>query len=111
MIHVMSDSNNSLPDQPSTPTSTSTGNSDHLEEVSTEERIKLVEGDNVRRWGQLIIAFILVGFMLGYLGWFLVFEASDEFQANFADKMETLAIMGVGAALAIFGLGRTVGRR
>lgn len=84
---------------------------EHLEEVSTAERIELVSEDNVRRTGQIVIAFILIGFMLGYLSWFLVFRADELFLSNFASRMETLAIMGVGAALAIFGLGRTVGKK
>ena len=84
---------------------------EHLEEVSTAERIELVDGDNIRRTGQIVIAFILIGFMLGYLSWFLVFRADDSFLSDFASRMETLVIMGVGAALAIFGLGRTVGRK
>ena len=84
---------------------------EHLEEVSTAERISLVEGDDIRRKGQIIIAFVLIGFMLGYLSWFLVFKADDSFLAEFASRMETMVIMGVGAALAIFGLGRTVGRK
>jgi len=83
---------------------------EHLEEVSTAERIELVSGDNVRKNGQIIIAFILIGFMLGYLAWFLVMRADDSYLQEFASRMETLTIMGVGAALAIFGLGRTVGR-
>jgi len=84
---------------------------EHLEEVSTAERIELVSQDDVRRKGQIIISFILIGFMLGYLSWFLVFRADASFLADFASRMETLVIMGVGAALAIFGLGRTVGRK
>ncbi len=84
---------------------------EHLEEVSTAERIELVSQDDVRRKGQIIIAFVLIGFMLGYLTWFLVFRADDSFLQEFASRMETLVIMGVGAALAIFGLGRTVGRK
>lgn len=83
---------------------------EHLEEVSTAERIDLVSGDNVRKNGQIVIAFILIGFMLGYLSWFLVMKADDNYLLEFATRMETLVIMGVGAALAIFGLGRTVGR-
>ena len=83
---------------------------EHLEEVSTAERIELVSGDNVRKNGQIVIAFILIGFMLGYLSWFLVMKADDAYLQEFASRMETLVIMGVGAALAIFGLGRTVGR-
>jgi hypothetical protein len=84
---------------------------DHLEEVSTEERIKLVEGDNTRRRGQLGIAFVLITFMLGYLTYYTVFLADEAFRAALAADMRVLVIMGIGAALAIFGLGRTVGRK
>ncbi len=85
---------------------------DHLEEVSTKQRIDLVQDDSVRRWGQIIIAFILIGGMLGFLGYYIISgKASDEWLQSLADTMTTLFIMGVGAALAIFGLGRTVGRK
>ncbi len=84
---------------------------DHLEEVSTAERIALVQADSVRRWGQLIIAFLLIGSMIGYLGWFTITQADAEFKLSLAQDFRVLIIMGVGAALAIFGLGRTVGRR
>jgi len=40
-----------------------------------------------------------------------MYKADDEWLTGFADRMETLLIMGIGAALAIFGLGRTVGRK
>lgn len=93
----MSDSKNSLPE--------------HLEEVSTAERIALVQADNIRRWGQLIMSFLFIGGMLGYLGWYLVVKADAEFQEMVAIGMFTLTSMAVGAALAIFGLGRTVGRK
>ena len=86
-------------------------NSEHLEEVSTAERIGLVEGDSVRRWGQIIIAFILIGAASGYLGYFTIYVADTEFQESLAQDMRVLVIMGVGASLAIFGLGRTVGRK
>ncbi len=84
---------------------------DHLEEVSTQERIDLVKNDGVRRWGQIIIAFILIGSAIGYLGYYSIVLADDSFQLELANEMKVLVIMGVGAALAIFGLGRTVGRK
>ncbi len=84
---------------------------DHLEEISTAERIALVQADNVRRWGQLILAFLLIGGMMVYLGWYTMVKADASFQEMVAIGMYTLFAMGVGAALAIFGLGRTVGRK
>jgi len=83
---------------------------DHLKEVSTKERIELVKNDNVRRWGQIVISFILIGFSLGYLTYFTIYVADDAFKTFMANAMLTLAIAGIGAAYAIFGLGRTVGR-
>jgi len=85
--------------------------SEPLEESSTKERIKMVQNDSVRRWGQIIIAFLLIGSMMGYLGWYTITQADGEFRLSMAEDMRVLMIMGVGAALAIFGLGRTVGRR
>jgi len=85
--------------------------SDHLEEISTKERIELVNGDSVRRWGQIIIAFTLIGSAIGYLGYYTIVLAEKDFQLALAEDMRVLVIMGVGAALAIFGLGRTVGRK
>ena len=84
---------------------------EHLEEASTKERIALVQQDNARRLGQIIIAFILIGFSLGYLGYYAIYEADAEFKTFMAHAMLTLAIAGIGAAYAIFGLGRTVARR
>ena len=46
-----------------------------LEEVSTKDRIKLVQGDSVRKYGQIIIAFILIGSMLSYLGWYTITQS------------------------------------
>lgn len=86
-------------------------NSEHLEEVSTAERIDLVKADAVRRWGQIIMSFVFVTGMIAYLGWYLVYHADDEFRNMVAIGMYTLFAMAVGAALAIFGLGRTVGRK
>lgn len=84
---------------------------EHLEEVSTKERIEIVQNDNIRRWGQLIIAFILIGSAIGYLGYYTIVLSDAQFQLDLAQDMRVLVIMGVGAALAIFGLGRTVGRK
>ena len=82
----------------------------NLTEVTSKERIELVQTDSTRRWGQIIISFILVGSMLSFLGWYTIVKADDEWLTGFADTMQTLVIMGIGAALAIFGLGRTVGK-
>lgn len=82
-----------------------------LEEVSTAERIELVKQDNVRRYGQIVIAFILIGGMMGYLAYYTITQSDPAFKLELASDMKVLLIMGVGAALAIFGLGRTVGRR
>ena len=83
---------------------------EHLEEVSTKERIALVDNDKVRRIAQISIAIILIGAMIGYLFWYTIFEGDEGFRLAMANDMKVLLIMGVGAALAIFGLGRTVGR-
>lgn len=84
---------------------------DHLEEISTKERIALVQDDRIRRWGQLIMSFLFVGAMLLFLGWYAMNKADDDFLSMMAIGMYTLFAMAVGAALAIFGLGRTVGRK
>lgn len=84
---------------------------DHLEEAFTKERIEITNGDSVRRWGQIIIAFVLIGTMIAYLGYYTVILADDDFRLSLAQDMRVLVIMGIGAALAIFGLGRTVGRK
>ena len=84
---------------------------DDLKELSSQERIDLVQGDSVSRWGQIIIAFVLIGTAISYLTFYTVFVADEAFKLSLAQDMRVLVIMGVGAALAIFGLGRTVGRR
>lgn len=89
----------------------SVNENEHLEEVTTKQRINLVKNDNVRKYGQIIIAFILIGGMVAYLGWYTLTQASDIFKEDMANEMKVLLIMGVGASLAIFGLGRTVGRK
>ena len=82
-----------------------------LKHRSSLGRIYLVQCDSVRRWVQLIIAFVLIGTAISYLTFYTVFVADEEFKLSLAQDMRVLVIMGVVAALAIFGLGRTVGRR
>ena len=84
---------------------------EHLEEVSTKERIELVQGSGFREKAQIGIALILVAFVLGWSGFYLVELADPVTQATAFTSMFTLLIAGAGAAFAIFGLGRTVGRR
>lgn len=84
---------------------------DHLEKVSTKERIALVQDDRVRRIGQLVLGFIFILSMIAYLGYYLSYHADDAFRLMAAIGMYTLFAMAIGAALAIFGLGRTVGRK
>ena len=84
---------------------------DGLKELSSQERIDLGQGDSGRRWGQLIIAFVLIGTAISYLTLYTVFAADEELKLSLAQDLRVLVILGVGAALAIFGLGMTVGRR
>ena len=84
---------------------------EHLEEVSTAERISLVDDDKIRRNAQIIIAVGLIAMAVGYLAAYTYFIADAEFRLGLAQDFRVLIIMGVGAALAIFGLGRTVGRK
>ncbi len=69
------------------------------------------DNDNIRQYGQIIIAFILIGAMVGYLGYYTLAESDNSFKLALAEDMRVLIIMGIGAALAIFGLGRTVGKK
>jgi len=71
----------------------------------------VTSSDNTRKWGQLIISFILVGLMVGYLVWYTAFSGDDTFTQQLAENFQVLIIMGIGAALAVFGLGRTVGKK
>ena len=66
--------------------------------------------DDTRRNIQLILAVILVASAIGYLGYYAVAHADAEFREQLANDFKVLVIMGIGAALAIFGLGRTVGK-
>ena len=91
--------------------STENNNKDDLKERSSQEKIDLGQGDSFRRWWQLFIAFVRIGTAISYLTFDTVFVADEEFKLSLAQDMRVLVIMGVGAARAIFGLGRTVGRR
>jgi len=73
--------------------------------------MELVNNDGIRRLGQIIISFILIGAMIGYLGYYTFYHGDADFKLALAQDMRVLIIMGVGAALAIFGLGRTVGKK
>ena len=77
--------------------------------LTPAQRIELVQGDKARRYGQIIIAFILIGFSLGYLTWFSIYKADDSFLQYLGTGMLALVFAGIGAAYAIMGLGRTVG--
>ena len=84
---------------------------DHLEEISTLERIELVKNDNIRRWGQIIISFFMIAFTVGFIIWYAIFKADDVFLQYLALGMVGMVFGGIGAAFAIMGLGRTVGRK
>jgi len=77
--------------------------------LTPAERIALVESDKARRYGQIIIAFILIGFSLGYLTYYSIYKADDAFLSYLGTGMLALVFAGIGAAYAIMGLGRTVG--
>lgn len=77
--------------------------------LTPSERIALVQNDRARRYGQIIIAFILIGFSLGYLTWFSIYKADGAFLSYLGTGMLALVFAGIGAAYAIMGLGRTVG--
>ena len=53
---------------------------DDLKEPSSQERIDLVQGDSVRRWGQLLIALVLIGTGYSYLTFSTVFVVDHEFK-------------------------------
>ena len=58
---------------------------------------------------QLILATVLVAGTIILVGSYVVFQGfEDELAVEIVKEGKTLMIMGVGAALAIFGLGRTV---
>jgi hypothetical protein len=78
--------------------------------LTEAERIALVQADRERRIIQIILAVVLIASAIGYLFYYTLFLADVEFQHTVAQAMLVLIIMGTGAGLAIFGLGRTVGK-
>ena len=78
--------------------------------LTETERIALVQADRERRVIQIILAVILIGGAVGYLFYYAIIEADADFKLSLANTMLTLVTMGTGAGLAIFGLGRTVGK-
>jgi len=78
--------------------------------LTEAERIALVQADRERRVIQIILAVILIGGAVGYLFYYAIIEADADFKLSLANTMLTLVTMGTGAGLAIFGLGRTVGK-
>jgi len=77
--------------------------------LSEKERIELVDKDRIRRIGQILITFLLIGFSLGFVAWFAYAKADEAFLSYMATGMLGVVFAGVGAAYAIMGLGRTVG--
>jgi len=58
---------------------------------------------------QLIIATVLIAGTIGLVGGYVIDQGfEDELVIEIVKEARTLLVMGVGAALAIFGLGRTV---
>lgn len=58
---------------------------------------------------QLIIATVLVAGTVGLVGGYVIDQGfEDELVIEIVKEARTLLVMGVGAALALFGLGRTV---
>ena len=80
------------------------------EPLTEADRIALVQADRERRIIQIILAVVLISSAIGYLFYYTLFISDAEFQLTVANAMLVLIIMGIGAGLAIFGLGRTVGK-
>lgn len=77
--------------------------------LTPAERIALVQNDKERRAFQIGIAVFIIAFGIAYLTWFVVFKADSNFLNYMAVGVLALIFGGMGAAYAIFGLGRTVG--
>ena len=77
--------------------------------LSPSGRIKLVQKDRARRYGQIVITFLLIAFSIGFIAWYAMNKADDQFLLYMAVGMMALVFGGIGAAYAIMGLGRTVG--
>ncbi len=62
-----------------------------------------------RRELQLVLATVLVVGTIALVGSYVVVKGfDDDLAIEIVKEAKTLLVMGVGAALAIFGLGRTV---
>jgi len=62
-----------------------------------------------RKTLQLTLALVLIGGTIGIIGGYVVTAGfEDPLVIEIVKEAKTLLVMGVGAALAIFGLGRTV---
>ncbi len=83
--------------------------SDQNSALTPEERIQLVSNDKVRKNAQIGIAIFVIAFGIAFLTWFVVEKADDAFLNYMAVGVLALLFGGMGAAYAIFGLGRTVG--
>lgn len=77
--------------------------------LTPAERIALVDNDAIRRIGQIGIAITLIAFALGFTAVYAFYKADDAFLTFMATGILSLVFAGIGAAFAIFGLGRTVG--
>lgn len=77
--------------------------------LTPAERIALVDKDQVRRNGQIAISIGLIVFAMGFLAVYAYFKADDAFLTFMSTGILSLVFAGIGAAFAIFGLGRTVG--
>lgn len=77
--------------------------------LTPAERIALVQNDKQRRAFQIGIAVFIIAFGIAYLTWYVVIKADDNFLSYMAVGVLALIFGGMGAAYAIFGLGRTVG--
>ena len=68
-----------------------------------------IEQGSLRAQIQIILAVVLIASSLALVGGYVVFSGfQDPLVLEIVGEAWTLLILGVGAALAIFGLGRTV---
>ena len=77
--------------------------------LTPAERIALVDSDETRKNGQIGIALGLIVFAMAFLSIYAFFKADAAFLTYMATGVLSLVFAGIGAAFAIFGLGRTVG--
>jgi len=68
-----------------------------------------IDPGSIRGTIQIILAVILVGSALALVGSYVITQGfEDPVVQEIVGESWTLLVLGVGAALAIFGLGRTV---